>query len=333
MMRCGTVQSLPMPSPAAVGLLYALLRRLRDLAVVLFCTTAVLFVMLRLSGDPVAVMAGPDATPAQIAEIRSAYGFDRPLPAQFAAYVGRMVHLDLGESLADGEPALAKVLRVFPASLLLGSLAMGLTLLVSIPLGAWLGARPAGGGRAAARGALLLLQGFPGFVTALVLVQLFAIERPWLPALGFRGIDSWILPVTSIAAYLSPKLVRLVEANVVSAMGSGFVRTARAIGASDAQVLWRHVMPNALLGATALIGTQFAFLVTGLVVIETIFAWPGMGWLLVQSTVSLDFPVVQAIVVVTVVTVYAVNAATDALQRLVDPRLRPAATHATESPP
>jgi peptide/nickel transport system permease protein len=155
-----------------------------------------------------------------------------------------------------------------------------------------------------------------------VLVHLFAIERPWLPALGFRGIESWILPVASIAAYLSPKLVRRVEANVAAAMGSGFVRTARSIGASDREVLWRHVMPNAMLGATALIGAQFAFLVTGLVVIETIFAWPGMGWLLVQSTVTLDFPVVQAIVLVTVLTVYAVNLATDALQRRLDPRLR-----------
>ncbi len=303
------------------------LTRIRDLLVVLLATVAVLFFMLRLTGDPAVIMAGADATPAQLAEIRVAYGFDRSLPEQFVAYLGSLLRLDFGASLADGEPALAKVLRVFPASLVLGGLAMLLTLAISIPLGAWLGAKDSGVGRTATRAVLLLLQGFPGFVTALLLIQLFAIRLAWLPALGFRGPESWILPVIAIAGYLAPKLVRLIEANVTAALRSGYVRTARSIGASDREVLWRHVMPNALLGAVALIGTQFAFLITGLVVIETIFAWPGMGWLLVQSTVNLDFPVVQAIVCVTVVTVYLTNLATEALQQRLDPRVRDAAAH------
>jgi peptide/nickel transport system permease protein len=308
------------------------LRRLRDLLIVLLGTVTVLFFMLRLAGDPAIVMAGPDATPAQLAEIRAAYGFDRSLPVQYGRYIARLAVLDFGASLADGEPALRKVLRVFPASLLLGGLAMLLTIGVSIPLGAWLGAQPDGRGRTTVRGALLLLQGFPGFVTALLLIQLLAIERAWLPALGFRGPETWILPVVSVAAYLAPKLIRLLEANVAAAQRSGYVRTARSIGASPRQILWRHVMPNALLGAVALIGTQFAFLITGLVVIETIFAWPGLGWLLVQSTVNLDFPVVQALVCVTVVTVYAVNLSTDVLQRRLDPRIRDAADQSIGAP-
>jgi peptide/nickel transport system permease protein len=159
-------------------------------------------------------------------------------------------------------------------------------------------------------------------VIALLLIHLFAIQLVWLPALGSSGLRSWILPAGSVAIFLAPKLVRLIEANVHEALKSNYVRTARAIGATDREILWRHAMPNALLGATALIGAQFAFLVTGLVIIETIFAWPGIGWLLVQSTINLDFPVVQTITTVVVLNVFLINTATEWLQRRLDPRLR-----------
>jgi peptide/nickel transport system permease protein len=302
--------------------LIRLLASIRDLAVLLLGTTTVLFFLLRLTGDPALVLAGPDATEAQIEAIRAEYGLDRSLPRQYVAYLGSLARLDFGTSLSDRSPALEKVLIALPASLLLGGLAMLLVLVIAIPVGTWLGAKPGGGSRAFARWFLFVLHGFPGFVIALLLVHVFAIELVWLPALGASGLASWILPTVSVATFLAPKLIRLIEANVAAAMGSAYVRTARAIGASEREVLWRHAMPNALLGATALVGAQFAFLVTGLVIIETIFAWPGIGWLLVQSTVSLDFPVVQAITAVVVVNVYLINTLTELLQRRLDPRLR-----------
>lgn len=305
---------------------------IRDLAVLLLGTTTVLFFLLRLTGDPALVLAGPDATEAQIEAIRAEYGLDRSLPRQYLAYLGSIVRLDFGTSLADRSPALEKVLIALPASLLLGGLAMLLVLAIAVPTGTWLGARPGGGARAFTRWFLFVLHGFPGFVIALLLVHVFAIELVWLPALGSSGVASWILPTVSVATFLAPKLIRLIEANVAAAMDSAYVRTARAIGASEAEVLWRHAMPNALLGATALVGAQFAFLVTGLVIIETIFAWPGIGWLLVQSTVSLDFPVVQAITAVVVVNVYLVNTLTELAQRRLDPRLRHREALAGEGP-
>lgn len=294
----------------------------RDLVVLLLGATTVLFFMLRLSGDPAIVMAGPDASPEQIDEIRAQYGLDRSLPVQYLAYLGRLLRLDFGTSLADGSDALTKVLAALPASLFLGGLALLLMLAAAIPLGAWLGARRDGAGRVVVRWLLFVIHGFPGFVIALLLVHLFAIQLVWLPALGSSGPRSWILPAASVAIFLAPKLVRLIEANVHEALQSGYVRTARSIGATDREILWRHAMPNALLGATALIGAQFAFLVTGLVIIETIFAWPGIGWLLVQSTINLDFPVVQTITTVVVLNVFLINTATEWLQRLLDPRLR-----------
>lgn len=300
----------------------ASLKLVRDLAVLLLGTLTLLFFLLRLTGDPALVLAGPDATDEQINAIRVEYGFDRSLPVQYLSYVGNLLSLDFGRSLADGSPALNKVLIAYPTSLLLAGMAMATTLLIAIPAGAWLGARRRGVARVAVRWLLFVLQGVPGFVTALLLVQLFAIELVWLPALGSSGLSSSILPTISVAAFLAPKLTRLIEANVAAAMGSAYVRTARAIGASDREILWRHALPNALLGATALVGTQFAFLMTGLVIIESIFAWPGIGWLLVQSTTSVDFPVVQAITLAVVVTVFAVNTLVDLMQHRIDPRLR-----------
>lgn len=292
-----------------------------DLAVLLVGTSTVLFFLLRLTGDPALILAGPDAAPDQLAAIRTEYGFDRSLLVQYLTYLRRLLSLDFGASLSDGAPALAKVADAFPASLLLGVLAMTLTIVVAIPLGLWLGAARGMGARAA-RGVLFMLQGFPGFVVALLLTHIFAIELNWLPALGFGGPSHWILPAVAVAAFMIPKLARLVEANTAAAMTSGYIRTARAIGAGDAEILWRHAMPNALLGAVTLMGAQFAFLVSGLVIIETIFAWPGIGWLLVQSTVNLDFPVIQTITFFVVLSVFLINAGTGALQRLIDPRLR-----------
>lgn len=298
------------------------LRPVRDLAVLLLGTLTLLFFLLRLTGDPALMLAGADATDEQVAAIRAEYGLDRGLPLQYLSYVGNLLRLDFGRSLADGSPALEKVLIAYPTSLLLAAMAMAITLLVSIPTGAWLGARRHGAARIAVRWLLFVLQGVPGFVTALLLVQVFAIELVWLPALGSAGPGSLILPTISVASFLAPKLTRLIEANVAAAMGSPYVRTARAIGASDREILWRHALPNALLGATALVGSQFAFLMTGLVIIESIFAWPGIGWLLVQSATSVDFPVVQAITLTVVVTVFAVNTFVDLIQRRIDPRLR-----------
>ena len=298
-----------------------MLKGLRDLAFVLIATTTVLFFLIRLTGDPAVVIAGEGATPAQLAEIRAAYGFDKSLIEQFGIYVWKLAHLDFGESLADGTPALAKALAAYPATLFLAAMAITLNVAVSLPLGAWLG-QSRGTAAKVVRGVLNVMQGFPGFVFALLLVNLFAVGLEWLPSVGYGGPETWILPTISVVSFLAPKLTRVVEANVHAALRSNFVRTARSIGASEGEILRRHVLPNALLGAVALIGAEIAFMLTGLIIIETIFAWPGVGWLLVRSTLNLDFPVVQAVAFLMVVGVFLTNAATEALQALLDPRLR-----------
>ncbi|KPJ81857.1 MAG: hypothetical protein AMJ58_03595 [Gammaproteobacteria bacterium SG8_30] len=294
---------------------------LRDLLILLLGLTTLLFFLLRLAGDPAVVIAGADASAEQLAEVRAAYGLDRPAWQQYASYVARLARFDLGESLISARPALHAVLEVLPATLTLAGLGMAATLAIAVPLGAWLGAHWPTPARRATASLLFFLQGVPGFVIALVLVQWLAIRLGMLPALGFGGPSTWLLPMLSLAGFLAPRLARVIATNVAQAMSEDYIRTARASGAGPREVLFGHALPNALLGATALAGTQLAFLVSGVVVIEFIFAWPGVGWLLIESTRTLDFPVVQAVALVVGTLVFTLNTVVDALLLKLDPRL------------
>lgn len=299
-----------------------LLARLRDLVILLLAVTTALFFMLRLAGDPAMVLAGADATPEQLAALRAQYGLDRPLPIQFLLYLWSLMHFDFGASLASGVPAMEKVLDMLPATLKLSGLAMAFTILCAIPLGAWMGARPETAARRLAAGIVFILQGTPGFVVGLIMIQIFAVDLGWLPSMGHEDVSTWILPTVSLGAFLIPKLTRVVATNINEALQEDYIRTARASGASEFEVLWSYALPNAMLGTTALIGTMFAFLVSGAVVTEIIFSWPGIGWLLIESTQNLDFPVVQAIALVITVLVFAINTLADVLFGLLDPRIR-----------
>ncbi len=296
--------------------------RLLNLAILVIALTTLLFFLLRATADQAVMLAGADATPEQVAAIRAQYGLDRPLHEQYLRYLGGVARLDFGQSLVSGKGALAEVLERLPWTLLLATLAMTLTVALAIPVGAWLGARSGTAGRRLASGAIFVLQGVPGFVVALVLIEAFAVELRWLPFIGSDGLETWIMPTVTLASFLFPRLARVVATNVAGALGEDYVRTARATGATPREVLYRYALPNALLGATALVGTQFAFLLSGSVITETIFAWPGVGSLLVKSTQNADFAVVQAVAIVIAVLVFAVNTAADLAFQALDPRLR-----------
>lgn len=299
-----------------------LVRRAVTFAIFLIGIVTLLFFLLQLTGDPAEVMVGDTGTPEQLEQVRRQYGFDRPLWEQYFVYLSRLAVLDFGISFADNQPALGVVLERLPPTLLLTLLSITATLLFSVPLGAWLGRRPDSTDRQLVGVLVYVSQGVPGFVAGLLLIQIFAVELRWLPSFGHEGLSNWILPTLTLASFLAPKLTRVIAANVTEAMREDYIRTARSFGVSSAALLWRHALPNALLGATALVGTQFAFLISGAVITEVIFAWPGLGWLLVKATTTLDFPVIQAAVFIIAILVYAVNVATDLLFTIVDPRLR-----------
>lgn len=342
-----SAESAPVGAPTSsgfdslIGPFVPVLHQLTRLATLLFMVTTLLFFMLRLAGDPALVLAGNDATPEQLEAIRAQYGLDKPLFVQYLNYMWNLLQLDFGKSLASGEPAMEKVLTMLPATLLIAGLAMAFSIMVAIPLGAWLGFKPERADRRAVSSVIFVFQGVPGFVTALVFIQIFAVNLRWLPSLGMEWgmiVDwaitesfsipipvpskTWILPAASLAWFLMPSLTRVVAANTSEAMREDYIRTARAGGAPASTLLWRHALPNALLGAAALIGTQFAFLMGGAVITETIFAWPGIGWLLIESTQTLDFPVVQALALCIATLVFIVNSVTDLSFQYLDPRLR-----------
>ena len=306
------------------AILQALSRRGLELLVLLLSISTLLFFLLRLSGDPAAVLAGEEADAETVALISARYGFDEPLFIQYLRYLSAMVSLDFGNSLIGQIDALTMVLERLGSTLLLALLALVITALMSIPLGAWLGFRPAAQSRKWSNAVVFILQGIPGFIVGRLLIQFFVVELRWLTSIGNQGPSSWILPALTLASFLMPKMVRIIAANTSEAMAEDYIRTARATGASDGDLLMRHALPNALLGATALIGTQFAFLMSGSLITEVIFAWPGFGALLVSSVERLDFPVVQAAVFVIAILVSLVNALTDIAFSLIDPRLRSA---------
>jgi ABC-type dipeptide/oligopeptide/nickel transport system permease component len=301
------------------------LRRLVDLLVLLVSVSTLLFFALRLAGDPTVVMAGSDATEAQLAAIRAQYGFDKSLPEQYLRYMASLARLDFGASLATGQSALGMILVKLPATLLLASLGFITTVAIAFPVGAFLGFRPDTPGRRMVALVVYVFQGVPGFVLALLLIQVFVVQLGLLPSFGYADPRTWILPSIALASFLAPKLCRVFAANVSEAMREDYIRRARAMGATPKEILWKEALPNALLGAASLLSVQFATLISGVVIIEVLFVWPGVGWQLLQSTLALDFPVIQAFAVVVAVLVFAINTATDLLLTVIDPRLREAA--------
>ncbi len=296
-------------------------RLIGNFVVLLIGITTLMFFALRAAGDPIIVMAGENAGPEMIEALRQQYGFDQPLILQYLYYLGNVLRLDFGASLASGQAALPYVLKQLPATLLLAFLGMTVTIAVSVPVGVWLGARPDRVSSRIIAALVVFAQGLPGFVTALILIQVFVVQLMWLPSLGHADVRTWILPSLSLASFLAPKLIRVIAANISEAMRQEYIRTARSIGSSARSVLWREAFPNAILGTVALISAQFAFLFAGAVIIEVLFLWPGIGLLLFDSAQALDFPVLQAIAFVVAVLVFFVNALTNFIFQVIDPRI------------
>ncbi len=300
----------------------ALWSRIIQLLILLWSVSTVLFLLLRLSGDPALILAGEGATPEIIEAIRIANGFDKPLITQYFVFIRDVINLDFGNSLVNSQPALSFVLQYLPSTLKLTFLAIVFNTIVAIPAGIWLGAKPNQRKRRVLSTIVSVAQGTPSYVIGLVLIQIFAVWLGWLPSIANTGPGAWILPTATLAFALAPNLIRVLAANVEDTTRQDYYRTAKANGANPTELLIKHSLPNALLSATYLLGAQFAFLLSGALITEFIFAWPGLGLILVQSITNLDFPTVQATVFVVACLVFFVNLVMDQVFRLADPRLR-----------
>ncbi len=299
-----------------------LLHRLLLVPAPLLIVITFVFVVLRLTGDPVAIYLGQDATPEQEALLRAELRLDDPLPMQFLSFLGDLLQGDFGTSIQHRAPAMQVVAERLPATLELVALGLTFALVLGV-----LGGIAAALWRDRLPDFLLTAlavtgQSMPSFWLGILLIQLFALELDWLPTSGREDWQSAILPTATLAAFLLPNFVLVTRAAVLETMREQFLATARARGVGPVRALFRHVLPNALNPVVSLVGLQLGRLMGGAVVTETVFAWPGVGRLMVAAIFQRDVPVVIAGVFIVALTIVLANLLVDLVQAAIDPRIR-----------
>lgn len=300
---------------------YLFYRSLQSILLI-FGILLLVFLMVRLTGDPAALMVSREASPEQIEAVRKEYGFDRPVMEQFAVYMGGVVRGDLGNSLNYNLPATQLISGRLPATFELAITALLIEIIVAIPLGIVGGLYPRSIAGNITRMIALLGQSVPSFVWALVFILVFALNIPGIPASGRSGFNSLILPALALSLSGIGALTRLTRAVVLEIQRENFVRSAHAKGLSGSYVAFRHILPNAAIPLISVIGIHFTYMLGGSVYIETIFAWPGIGGLLQEAIFNSDFPLVQAITVFVALVAIIVSLLADLLYSLLDPRIR-----------
>jgi ABC-type dipeptide/oligopeptide/nickel transport system permease component len=299
-----------------------ILRRTLRAVAALLLVTAVVFALLQLSGDPAYVLLAPEATPEQRAAFRAQYGLDQPLPVQYARYLARVVQGDFGQSFSFQAPALQVALQRLPATLELTLAAMALAVLVAIPAAViaalWRGRLF----DRALMAVTLAGQSVPTFWLGMMMIIVAAVHFRVLPASGRGGWSHLVMPAVALALWLMALLARVTRSEMLEALEQDYVRTARAKGLAESAVAARHALKNALLPIVTVLGLQFGGLLGGAVMTETVFAWPGVGTMILDAILKKDFPVVLAGVMVVAAGFIVVNLVLDLLYSALDPRIR-----------
>ena len=299
-----------------------ILGRLLQGAVLLFVLALVIFALARVTGNPADLLLPEDATREDRADLLRTLGLDRPVHEQLVVFLSGAVHGDLGQSIRYRKPAVEVFFERLPNTLTLLPLALATAILVSVPLGVV---------AAVHRGTLIdrccsavavIGIATPSFWLGIVLIYVFSIQLGWLPSARMGGPSHYILPVVTLSAFLVAGMMRLVRSSMLEVLDSEFVKLARIKGLSQTVVVWKHCLRNALIPVVTLFGVFFALLVTGAIVTETVFAWPGVGRLTYEAVIFRDYPLLQAVILLKAVIVLAVNLAIDVLYAYLDPRVR-----------
>lgn len=275
-----------------------IIRRLLYAVFVLFGVATVVFFIARMTGDPVSIMLPPDATIEQEQGLRASLGLDLPLIQQYLIFLGNLLKLDFGMSLRYDLPALKLILERMPATIQLGGAAMIFSLVIAIPAGIITAVKKGKFSEKVVMSTVILLQSIPVFWVGLLLVLVFSITLKILPTGGVGGPLFIILPAIALGTHLLALVTRLLRSSLGEALDSDYVRTAKAKGLLPKMVVGKHALRNSLLPVVTIIGLEVGALLGGSVVTETVFAWPGVGQLLIQSIYNRDFPLVQAIIII-----------------------------------
>ena len=303
------------------GLRYVL-GRIAQLVPTLAGVSLFVFVLIRLSGDPTSVLLPADATEVERAAFRQAYGLDRPIHEQYVRYVGRLLQGDFGVSLFQGEPALTLVLNRLAATVQLAAAAIAIVVLVGIPLGVLAAVRRGTIVDYVTLSLVALGQSVATFWLGLMLILVFAVGWRLVPPSGYGSAVQLVLPAFTLAAYYLAVAARLTRSGMLEVLGQDYIRTARAKGLSERLTVFRHALRNAVIPIVTVLGVQVGELLAGSVVTETVFAWPGVGTLVLDAILRRDYPLVQAVILVLAVIYAVVNLVVDLVYAWVDPRVR-----------
>lgn len=298
------------------------LKRLGLALLVALAVSAASFLLLRLSGDVALAIAGEGARAQDIELVRKTYGLDRPLIVQYLDWLGRTLSGDFGESLYFKSPVVGLIASKIGVTLILAFGSLALALLASIPLGVLAALYPNTWIDRLALALAVAGQALPNFFFALTLVMIFSINLRLLPVSGSETWRHFVLPTIALGLYITPPFMRLIRAGMIETLASDYVRTARAKGLSPRSVVMKHALRNALVPVVALAAVQLGFLLGGSIVIETIFALDGLGYLAYESITHKDFPVTQAVLLILSVAYVLLTLCADLVNAWVDPRLR-----------
>jgi peptide/nickel transport system permease protein len=290
--------------------------------VALAILSVVVFILARATGDPLQLILPMSATPEDYADARRYLGLDRPYVEQYLSFVGRAVTGDFGNSLRARRPVIELIQERLPNSVRLAAFAMGISLAIAFPLGVLAAVKKGTGLDRTAQVIAVLGQSLPTFWVAIVLVEVVAGRLQWLPAGGNEGFASYVLPGFTLGWFVVAGMMRLLRSGMLEVLDSEYVKLARVKGVVEHRVIWMHALKNALIPVVTFAGIYFSILVTTAIVVETVFAWPGLGRLAYEGISSRDFPVIQAVVLTTAAIVAVINLGVDCLYAVIDPRIR-----------
>jgi glutathione transport system permease protein len=297
-------------------------RRLLVALCVALTVSVISFMLLHLSGDLATALAGPEATSAQVEEIRVQHGLDKPIASQYLDWLGGALRLDFGKSFYFDNGVMELVAERLPITLKLGGIALALAIVVAIPLGVLAAIRRDTLFDRVALMFAVVGQAMPSFWFGLTLIVIFSVGLKWLPVAGNTSWQHFVLPAIALGYYAMPAMMRLTRAGMLDVLGSDYVRTARAKGLSPARIIFKHALRNAIIPVVALAAVELGFMLGGSVVIESVFSLQGLGQLAWDAISRNDYPVVQAVVLVIAVFYIALTFLADVLNAALDPRIR-----------
>ena len=299
------------------------LRRLAQSALTLLGVSVLVFVILRvLPGDPARMLLPDGAPESAVAELNRQLGLREPFVVQYGLFLGSVARGDFGQSFQYRAPALRVVLERLPATVHLTLAAMLITIAAGVPLGIFTAVRRGSRYDVAGTIVAVLGQSLPNFWLGIMLILLFGVALRWLPTSGFASWTSLVLPAVTLAAFPTALVARLTRSSMLEILNRDYIRTGRAKGLAERSVVFRHALRNAAIPVLTVIGLQIGALLGGAVITESIFAWPGMGKLIVDAIFFRDFPVVQTVLILSATVFVVINLAVDLLYTVIDPRIR-----------